>query len=289
MNNILKNFLPIPDREGTKIKKIVSYLDIFGLFQKDPFGNPFLLKRLVVFIAGWPTYWRIAVANKLKIEGSEYLKDLPHNNVFFISNHQTYFADVITFYHIFCNVKWGFGKTLVPIYLFSPRARTYYVAAKETMKSGIIPKIFSLAGAILVERSWRAEGVNVKREVDTSAGDNVSKGLESGWVVSFPQGTTSPYAPIRKGTAHIILQNKPIVVPVVINGFRRAFNKTGLKYKKRNTELNVKFKKPIYFDDSQTLEDITLIIENIIEQSMPELISEWNALKEEAKKRGESN
>lgn len=244
------------------------------------------LKRMIIFVAGWPTFWKIAVANKLKIEGIEYLKDLPDRNVFFISNHQTYFADVITFYHIFSNVKWGFGKKLFPVYLLAPRAFIFYVAAKETMKSGIIPKIFSLAGAILVERSWRAEGVNVKREVDRSAGDNVSKALREGWVISFPQGTTSPYAPIRKGTAHIILDNKPIVVPVVINGFRRAFNKTGLKYKRRNTTLSVKFKKPLHIDEHSTLEGVTHTVEQIIEQNMPEMIVEWNALKEMAK-RGE--
>lgn len=284
MIKVLKNFLPITNKDDSLLRKILTYLDIFGIFQKDPFGNWLVLKRAVIFLAGWPTYWRIAMVNKLKIEGTEYLKDLPNTNVFFISNHQTYFADVITFYHIFCNLKWGFRKKLIPIYLFSPKGRIFYVAAKETMKAGIIPKLFSLAGAILVERSWRAEGVNVKREVDSSAGDSVSKGLDFGWVVSFPQGTTSPYAPIRKGTAHIILKNKPVVVPVVINGFRRAFNKTGLQYKKRNTELSVKFKKPIYFTDDQSLEDITKIVTDIIEQSMPEQIAEWNALKELAKK-----
>ena len=284
MLKILKNFLPTPIESKNPFIKMLSYLDIFGLFQKDAFGNWLFLKRIVIFIAGWPTYWRLAVANKLKIQGLENIKDLPNTNVFFISNHQTYFADVLTFYHIFCNLKWGFGKTLIPIYLFSPRATIYYVAAKETMKSGFIPKLFSLAGAILVERSWRAEGVNVQREVDSSAGDNVSVGLKSGWVVSFPQGTTSPYAPVRKGTAHIILANRPIVVPVVINGFRRAFNKTGLKYKRRNTILSVKFKKPIYFNENHSLEYITKTVEEIIEQSMPEMISEWNSLKELAKK-----
>jgi 1-acyl-sn-glycerol-3-phosphate acyltransferase len=283
MLRIIKNFLPKRDLIANPTLKKLFFLDIFGLFQKDPFGNPIILKRLVIFLAGWPTYWKIAVANRMTIEGSEYLKDLPDKNVFFISNHQTYFADVISFYHIFCNVKWGFGKKLFPIYLFAPKGNMFYVAAKETMKAGIVPKIFSLAGSILVERSWRAEGQNVQRSVDTSAGDNVNKGLKYGWVVSFPQGTTSPYAPIRKGTAHIIKENNPVVVPVVINGFRRAFNKTGLKYKRRNTDLSVTFKKPIYFKADDSLEFITNKIEQIIEQDMPEQIAEWNALKELAK------
>lgn len=285
MFSILKNFLPRKNHNPNPVIRNLGYLDLLGIFQRDTFGNSMFLKRLIIFSAGWWTYWRIAVANRLKIEGAEYLKDLPNRNVFFISNHQTYFADVITFYHIFCNVKWGFGKTLIPIYLFSPRAYMFYVAAKETMKTGILPKIFSQAGAILVERSWRAKGQNIKREVDHSAGDSISRALKEGWVISFPQGTTSPYAPIRKGTAHIMMENKPIVVPVVINGFRRAFNKTGLKYKRRNTLLSVKFKKPMTIAEDAKLEDLTKLVEEIIEQSMPEMIAEWNALKELAKKK----
>lgn len=279
MLRVLKNFLPITSNDPNPFFRAISYVDIFGIFERDPFGNWLILKRAIILIAGIPTYWRIAVANQLKVEGTEHLEKLPNQNVFFISNHQTYFADVITFYHVFCSVKWGLRNRVLPICLFLPRARTFYIAASETMKDGLIPRLFSLAGAILVERSWRAKGENVKRDVDTSAGANVSKGLKFGWVVSFPQGTTSPYAPIRKGTAHIIKENNPIVVPVVINGFRRAFNKTGLGYKKRNTELTVKFKQPLHITPEMTVEEITEMVKNIIEQDMPERIARW---KEEA-------
>jgi 1-acyl-sn-glycerol-3-phosphate acyltransferase len=275
MWKIIQNFLPIPSHTNNSTVRFLSRFDFLGIFEKDPFGNWLFLKRLIIFVAGFPTFWRIAVANKLKVDGIEHLKDLPNQNVFFISNHQTYFADVITFYHIFCASKWGMGRRLIPFYLFAPRARTFYIAARETMQDGLLPKMFSLAGAILVERSWRAKGQNVQRGVDTSAGEQVSKGLQFGWVISFPQGTTSPYAPIRKGTAHIIKENNPIVIPVVIDGFRRAFNKTGLKYKRRNTQLRVKFKEPIYFTAEQTLEEITDIVTHILEQSMPEQIAEW--------------
>lgn len=277
MLKILRNFLPFKAIGDKPLSRILNYLDIFGLFQSDPFGYPLLLKRIVIFVAGWPTYWRLAVANKLTIEGGNYLKQLPNTNVLFISNHQTYFADVITFYHIFSSAKWGMYRKLYPFYLFSPRAKTFYVAARETMKSGFIPKLFSLAGAIMVDRSWRAKGENVQREVDTSAADNVQKGLNYGWVVTFPQGTTTAYAPIRKGTAHLIKDNNPVVVPVVIDGFRRAFNKTGLTYKKRNTNLKVRFKQPIYFDKDQPLEEIVDMVTKIIEQNVPENIAEWKA------------
>lgn len=280
MLRIIKNFLPIPNDNPNPVLRALSRFDVFGIFERDPFGNWLILKRIIILIAGIPTYWRIAVANQLKVEGTEILEKLPNQNVYFISNHQTYFADVITFYHIFCSVKWGFRNRVLPFCLIFPRARTFYVAASETMKEGFIPKLFSLAGAILVERSWRAKGTNVQRTLDTSAGDNISKGLKFGWVVSFPQGTTSPYAPIRKGTAYIIKENNPIVVPVVINGFRRAFNKTGLGYKKRNTELTVKFKEPLQITSEMTIEEITEMVKNIIEQDMPERIARWKAEKE---------
>ena len=85
----LKNFLPIPNKtHPNKFVRAFSYIDIFGIFEKDPFGNWMLLKRFIIFLAGYPTYWRLAVANKLKVEGTEYLADLPNQNVFFISNHK---------------------------------------------------------------------------------------------------------------------------------------------------------------------------------------------------------
>ena len=66
-----------------------------------------LVKALVYMLVGSFYYPRLVWVNKLKIEGTENIKDLPRNNVLFISNHQTYFAEVITFLHIFCAVKWG--------------------------------------------------------------------------------------------------------------------------------------------------------------------------------------
>jgi 1-acyl-sn-glycerol-3-phosphate acyltransferase len=267
---MLKNFLPVASNSPHPIKRILSRLDIFGLFMRDPFGNWMIVKRLMILVVGTITYWRINVANRVKVENGEILQDLPRENVFFISNHQTYFADVIVLFQIFCASKWGMKNLNFPIYLLSPRVRMFYIAASETMKSGFIPKIFATAGALTVERSWRAEGQSVQRGLDTSAGEKVSDGLKWGWVVSFPQGTTSPFAPIRKGTAHLIKANNPIVVPVVINGFRRAFDKKGLSYKKRNTELSVKFKEPFRFDPNLTVEEIIEKVKDIIEQEMPE-------------------
>ena len=56
-------------------------------------------------------------------------------------------------------------------------------------------------------------------------------------MVTFPQGTTTAFKPIRRGTAHIIKTNKPVVVPIVIDGFRRSFDKKGLQIKKRGIPI----------------------------------------------------
>ncbi len=253
------------------LEKFLSLIDIFGFFEKDPFGNYLFIKRLIISFLGIITYNRLAYYNKIVIEGTEHLDDLPDSGVLFLSNHQTYFMDVIAMYHIFFSVKWGFRNTLqYPIYLLAPRARTFYVAASETMhEGGIIPKMLAQGGALTIQRSWRAKGQDVKREVDTSANDKVGKGLDFGWVVSFPQGTTTPYAPIRKGTAFLIKEHNPIVIPVVINGFRRAFDKKGLLIKKLNTTLSVKFQPPMQFAEDESVESITERIRDAIGQKIP--------------------
>jgi len=246
-------------------------LDFLGIFEKDPFNNYLTIKRFFIFVIGWFTYYRYTAVNKIRIKGSDQLVNLPDHGVLFLSNHQTYFADVIAFYHIFCATKWGYKDSISPpFYLFSPRARCYYVAAAETMKEGgILPKLFSMGGAITIDRSWRANGENVKRQLDNSAQDKIGMGLHHGWVVSFPQGTTKPYAPVRKGTAYLIKEHQPIVIPVVINGFRRAFDKKGLRFKKRNTKLTVHFKEPMHFLPDESIESMIERITKAIEQEAP--------------------
>ena len=95
------------------------------------------------------------------------------------------------------------------------------------MKSGLLPRIMAYAGAVSIERTWRDKGQDINRKVNFSDISNIGKALDDGWVITFPQGTTTPFKPIRKGTAHIIKKFKPIVVPIVIDGFRRSFDKKG--------------------------------------------------------------
>jgi 1-acyl-sn-glycerol-3-phosphate acyltransferase len=227
-----------------------------------------LVRKLFYAVVGLVTYPGLALVNKIKITGTEYLKQLPKQNVLFVSNHQTYFADVMAFLHIFCAVKWRkVNKLGLPYYLLNPFVNVNFVAAEETMKDNLLTKFFTLAGAITIKRTWRASGKDIKREVDASDYTKIYEALKKRWVITFPQGTTKPFAPGRKGTAHIVKEMNPIVVPVVINGFWRAFNRKGLRFKKKGTVLSVQFKEPIQFDPSLTIDEILDQIMDAIEQS----------------------
>ena len=227
-----------------------------------------LIKGLVYSIVGIFSYPGINLVNNLSIQGMEHLENLPKKNVLFVSNHQTYFADVITFIHIFCAASWRKKNKLgIPFYLLWPFTRVKYVAAEETMKSNWLTKLFSIAGAITVKRTWRSEGKEIRRGLDVSDTRKITDALEKNWVITFPQGTTKPFAPGRKGTAYIIKHNKPIVVPVIIRGYWRAFNKKGLKFKKKGSPLSVTFKKPMEIDYNDTTENILEKVMDAIEQS----------------------
>ncbi len=226
------------------------------------------IKGLVYFIVGILTYPGLNIINKLTIKGMEHLSHLPNKNVLFVSNHQTYFADVITFIHIFCASRWGVKNKLpIPYYLLWPFTKVKYVAAAETMKSSLVSRFFSLAGALTVKRTWAEGGKEIRRGLDPSDTRKIFDALKNNWVITFPQGTTKAYAPGRKGTAHIIKTTNPIVIPVVISGFSRAFNKRGLVIKRKNIPLTVTFKAPLPINIEDTNEKIMSQIMDAIEQS----------------------
>ncbi|MCM5664307.1 lysophospholipid acyltransferase family protein [Galbibacter mesophilus] len=239
-----------------------------GLFKKNPFGHILFLKKWLIRVAGLMTHRRYRGFNELQIEGSDIIRNLPDTNVLFISNHQTYFADVVAMFHVFNASLSGRDDSLKDVsYLWQPKLNIYYVAAKETMKSGLLPKIMAYAGSISIERTWRSDGKDVNRQVKFSDISNIKKALDDGWVITFPQGTTRPWKPIRKGTAHIIKQYKPIVIPVVIDGFRRSFDRKGLRVKKKGILQSMVIKEPLEIDyDNESIAEIVEKIEYAIEQ-----------------------
>ena len=239
-----------------------------NLFKKDVFGRPYFIKKWVIRIIGLLSYRRFKGINSLKITGTKNLKGLPNNNVLFISNHQTYFADATAIIHVINASLKGRTDSINNIgYIWSPMLNLYFIAAKETMNDGLLPKILSYAGSIPIERTWRSKGQNLKRPVNEDNIKSIDLALEDGWVITFPQGTTTAFKPVRKGTAHMILKNKPTVIPIVIDGFRRSFDKKGLVLKKRGSIQRMKIKPPMKIDyENDSVEKIVEEIELAIEQ-----------------------
>ncbi len=241
-----------------------------GLIKRNPFGHILFVKKGLIRLFALITHRRYRGFNELKIEGSEIIRNLPERNVLFISNHQTYFADVVAMFHVFnASLKGREDSIKNVLYIWNPKLNIYYVAAKETMQAGLLPRILAYAGAISVERTWREKGVDVveKRDVNPCDSENIKIALEDGWVITFPQGTTKAFKPVRRGTAHIIKQHRPIVIPIVIDGFRRSFDKKGLRMKKKGILQSFIIKEPLDIDyDNDSIDDIVEKVEFAIEQ-----------------------
>ena len=121
------------------------------IFKKTPFGHNLFLKKWLIRIMGLITHSRYKGFNRLEIEGSEILRELPQQQVLFVSNHQTYFADVVAMFHVFNAALSGREDNIKNIlYLWNPKLNIYYVAAKETMKKSLLAKILAYAGSISI-------------------------------------------------------------------------------------------------------------------------------------------
>ena len=239
-----------------------------GIIKRNPFGHILFFKKWLIRISGFLSHRRFRGFNELKIEGSEIIKSLPENNVLFISNHQTYFADVVSMFHVFNASLKGRVDSIKNVgYMWNPKLNLYFIAAKETMTSGLLPRILAYAGSISIERTWRSHGKDVDRQVKMSDISKIGIALNDGWVITFLQGTTTPFKPIRKGTAFLIKQYRPIVIPIVIDGFRRSFDKKGIRIKKKNILQTIEIKQPLKIDyENESTEEIVKKIEFAIEQ-----------------------
>jgi len=237
----------------------------FYSLKKNILGQSIFLKRIIIAIVGFITHKSFRSKN-FKIIGSKNLINLPENNVLFISNHQTYFYDVIAMLHVFnSSVKGKIDSVKRPKYLFNPKTNLYFIAAVETMKNSLITKLLAYAGAILIQRSWRDSGESINRELRSQDPSNINLALEDGWVITFPRGTTDKTKPVRKGTAYIIKNNLPIIVPIKLSGFSDVFQRNGLKVLNRKKSFSMEICEPVYGDIcNKSIDEITLELEKII-------------------------
>ena len=233
--------------------------------KKNFLNQSILLKRIIIACVGFITH-RTFRSKNFKIIGSQNLNNLPDNNVLFVSNHQTYFYDVIAMLHVFnSSVKGKVDSVKRPKYLFNPKTNLYFIAAMETMKHSLVTKILAYAGAILIQRSWRDSGESINREVRSEDPNNINLALEDGWVITFPRGTTDKSKPIRKGTAHIIKNNSPTIVPIKLSGFSDVFQRNGLKVLNTKKSFSMEICEPLKSNFSQkSINEITENLENLI-------------------------
>lgn len=228
---------------------------------RDAFGHLRPIRFGMINLFGYLTALQLRVFNRLRIEGIENLKDLPSRGILLVSNHSTHFMDPIAVCHTVSYLRRP--------YLIWPRTNLYIVAALETMKNGWLPRLMAYNGTICIKRTWKERDTLIERKVDPQDIENVSKGLNDGWVLTFPQGTTAPGAPGRIGCAHLIKQFRPIVVPVRLDGFREAFDKTGLKLRKLKVQLTVRYGRPLEIDYDQPAPAILAAVMRGIGESSP--------------------
>ena len=232
---------------------------------KNIFGQYLIIKKAIIRTIGILTH-KTFNNKRFNIQGTTILNEIPKHNVLFISNHQTYFYDVIAMLHVFNASVNGRRDSLKNIlYLLKPKSNIYFIAALETMKASVISKILSYAGSILIKRTWREAGKEITRNIRGEDFDNIIKALNDGWVITFPRGTTDNSKPVRSGTAYIIKQTNPIVIPVKIDGFGDVFERNSLKIKNKTKPFSIKFGNALKFNDDESIESITNQIEKIID------------------------
>jgi 1-acyl-sn-glycerol-3-phosphate acyltransferase len=208
---------------------------------RDAFGHLRPVRWAMINLGGYLTAVQLRVFNRLRIQGTENLKALPSRGVLLVSNHLTHYMDSIVVFHSVSYLRRP--------YLVWPRTNLYIVAALETMKSsGWLPRLMAYNGTICIKRTWKEGDKLVERRVDPEDIDKIRRGLEDGWVLTYPQGTTTPGAVGRIGCAQIIKQFRPVVVPVRLEGLRNAFDKTGLKLRQMGAELSVRYGSPLEID-----------------------------------------
>lgn len=210
-----------------------------------------MLRRSIFAALGAATAAPFGWLNHFEVVGRHHLASLPRSNVLFLANHLTYFFDVIALHHAIAS-----GRASHLTGLRSP-AGLSFVAARETMRRGALPRIFAMGGAVLVKRTWKDGAEMVQRRPDPDDLRRIGEALRKGWLISFPQGTTRADAPVRRSAALLALEHRPVVVPTRVRGFDRAFARAGVTMRATGVDLGVAFGEPFRVRGDESPESLT--------------------------------
>jgi 1-acyl-sn-glycerol-3-phosphate acyltransferase len=240
--------------------------------KRDVNGIPIFAKELLILTPFQHLLGNlfVRVLNRIRVEGGDILGRLPARNVLFVSNHQTYFMEGIA-------LMTEFDHQRRPLLHWCSKAGTgncYYIVDADTARmDGWMHRVIEWGGAVTVTRTWKksdgeTDEADISMEQVASDQMKVVDAIHGGWVILFPQGTTTPFSKGRKGTAHIIKQARCAVVPVVVDGFSTAFHKSKpCRPMKLGTELSIRFKLPLEINYDDPEEVILDGIMDAIEQS----------------------
>ena len=210
-----------------------------------------MVRRSIFAVLGAATAAPFGALNRFRVQGRSHLDGLPRTNVLFLANHLTYFFDVIALHHAIAS-----GRASHLTGLRSP-AGLSFIAARETMQSGALPRMFAMGGAVLVKRTWKEGAERVHRPADPDDVRRIGEALRGGWLISFPQGTTRAGAPVRRSAALLALEHRPIIVPTRLTGFDRAFERAGVTLRSTGHDLGVRFGAPFQVTGDESPDALT--------------------------------
>ena len=113
-----------------------------AILKRDSFGHITIFKKWLIRILGAISHPRFRGINNLNIKGGHIISGLPDRNVLFISNHQTYFADVTAMIHVFNASLKGRTNTIKNIgYLWRPKLEPIFYCRQRNNAVRFFAKI----------------------------------------------------------------------------------------------------------------------------------------------------
>lgn len=194
------------------------------------------------------SWFRKFVEDRILIEGFEhYLQNRPNRGVVVAANHRTFIDS-----HLYMTAIWGKGASWPKRVRFPVRANFFY----ERL-SGVMVNFAVTAGA-MYPPIYREKA---RSEQNQNALDGLSEFLNDpdALVGVHPEGTRNkgddPYdlLPAQPGIGKIVLQSKPVVIPVFVNGvandfgdtIKKAFDKNA----RRQAPIIIVFGKPVDYSE----------------------------------------